>query len=470
MNSSFTDIYFSLADYYYSYYDCYFYAAFFAAVLFALRQIRSWNQETADARRKVLCLSREKKQKGRTKLSSSSPPPLSQPFPFPSQSSFHDHHELWIQKSIQHLPRPIQKHLQQTLFLILDTDRGKDYMMHKPVSIIKTVRIEQEGEIRVDDKWLPLKAQQDVCANPAWPGFVWCAKINLSAPWLWFWPRWWWWWWFPCCSLHVRDAYIPSEGGDLDVKFMKVWPLIQRPKMMNSSSSSSGSSSGNYHYNNQKHCSSSSCAHEDHISHSELMRWLAECALYPTSFFPQMGKKIQWMTDGNDNTDADTDADVITNNTNNTNNTIHKNNNDSHNGKEPMEGPWPPIRSGSYARAKISADGYMNDTASAIASTEAEVEFHFNAQGLISTVRGYRYRLVNDHAITKKSTKHGNDDDHDDGSQTVLTPWEGHFSDYQIHDGMLIPTRIESGWWFDDQLEIVFKGINTKFEYTYYDD
>jgi len=47
----------------------------------------------------------------------------------------------------------------------------------------------------------------------------------------------------------------------------------------------------------------------------------------------------------------------------------------------------------------------------------------------------------------------------------ALTPWEGHFSDYRRHQGILVPSCGEVGWYVDGQLEIVWKGQVTSFEY-----
>lgn len=48
-----------------------------------------------------------------------------------------------------------------------------------------------------------------------------------------------------------------------------------------------------------------------------------------------------------------------------------------------------------------------------------------------------------------------------------LIPWEGHFSAYRRHQGMLVPYRGEVGWYGSDQLEIVWKGTITSLEYQF---
>lgn len=53
------------------------------------------------------------------------------------------------------------------------------------------------------------------------------------------------------------------------------------------------------------------------------------------------------------------------------------------------------------------------------------------------------------------------------GKAFTLTPWEGHFSDYRRHQGILVPSRGEVGWYVDSELEIVWKGEVTALEYRF---
>jgi hypothetical protein len=48
-----------------------------------------------------------------------------------------------------------------------------------------------------------------------------------------------------------------------------------------------------------------------------------------------------------------------------------------------------------------------------------------------------------------------------------LTPWEGHFSGYRRHQGVLVPARGEVGWYANGRLEIVWKGEMTSLEYEF---
>ncbi len=103
------------------------------------------------------------------------------------------------------------------------------------------------------------------------------------------------------------------------------------------------------------------------LAHGELMRYLAEAAWYPTALLPSQG--------------------------------VH----------------WEAIdESSAYATL---TDG----------STRVTLEFHFNEEGFITSVRSDgRFRSV-------------------DGEQ-IATPWEGRFWAYQEQDGMKIPTEGEVAW------------------------
>ena len=48
-----------------------------------------------------------------------------------------------------------------------------------------------------------------------------------------------------------------------------------------------------------------------------------------------------------------------------------------------------------------------------------------------------------------------------------LTPWEGHFSGYRRHQGMLVPAKGEVGWQANGRLEIVWRGEITSLEYEF---
>ena len=53
-------------------------------------------------------------------------------------SGFNDNHEVYIHETLISLPLAIQQYLRKVLFLVDDYDNGKDYIMNKPLAIIKT--------------------------------------------------------------------------------------------------------------------------------------------------------------------------------------------------------------------------------------------------------------------------------------------------------------------------------------------
>jgi hypothetical protein len=81
-------------------------------------------------------------------------------------------------------------------------------------------------------------------------------------------------------------------------------------------------------------------------------------------------------------------------------------------------------------------------------ATTVTLVFHFDAQGLIDTVRSEgRYRDV-------------------DGEQ-VATPWQGRFWDYEVRDGMRVPLSGEVGWLLEEGLHIYWRGRIQQVEYEY---
>lgn len=50
----------------------------------------------------------------------------------------------------------------------------------------------------------------------------------------------------------------------------------------------------------------------------------------------------------------------------------------------------------------------------------------------------------------------------------VDTPFEGHFGDYQRHEGMLVPEYMEIGWYENNTLNVYFKAMASNFDYDFY--
>jgi len=55
------------------------------------------------------------------------------------------------------------------------------------------------------------------------------------------------------------------------------------------------------------------------------------------------------------------------------------------------------------------------------------------------------------------------------GSQVIPTPWEGHWSNYQWRDGMLVPTEGEVAWLLPQGRQPYWRGRITRIAYTFAD-
>jgi hypothetical protein len=96
-----------------------------------------------------------------------------------SKEVYHDNHVQTIQETLHSLPLAIQRYLKNVLNIIVDEDRGTSYMVHEPIRIIKSVKIDQEGSIFLNDKWVPFKATQVSSCIPSSPGFVWDSETSI---------------------------------------------------------------------------------------------------------------------------------------------------------------------------------------------------------------------------------------------------------------------------------------------------
>lgn len=61
--------------------------------------------------------------------------------------------------------------------------------------LIRIARIQQQGEFRLNDKWIPFEATQHFSASP--PGMVWDAGMKMN----------------PLLNVRVRDAYVAGQGS-----------------------------------------------------------------------------------------------------------------------------------------------------------------------------------------------------------------------------------------------------------------
>lgn len=61
--------------------------------------------------------------------------------------------------------------------------------------LIRSARVHQQGEFRLNDKWIPFTATQHFSASP--PGMVWDADMRMA----------------PLLSVRVRDGYMAGQGA-----------------------------------------------------------------------------------------------------------------------------------------------------------------------------------------------------------------------------------------------------------------
>jgi len=131
-----------------------------------------------------------------------------------------------------------------------------------------------------------------------------------------------------------------------------------------------------------------------------LWRWLSLTPLFPTSLLPHDGDGIQWQK---------------------------------------------------YDKSKLLDHVSSAQLLETATSEVMDTEFHFDNNGLISTILGYTFKTDEDGHITK-------------------SPWECRWYDYTIMGhGMMVPTRVEYGW-LDENGEFLlfYKSTFKSFNYTYF--
>ena len=154
------------------------------------------------------------------------------------------------------------------------------------------------------------------------------------------------------------------------------------------------------------------------LNEGELSRWLGECPLIPTALIPP---------------------------------SRHREGIPSSSGGCTLEWKkWDVKHDANRATAILTTENNPSNDKQRI---QIEIEFRFDEKsGLISSIHAMRPYCP-------------------PGSKEVMVlPWEGHFSDYQIRQGILVPTYCEVGWWKEDNpsmLELYFKARNTKFEFQF---
>ncbi len=163
--------------------------------------------------------------------------------------------KLFLTKRMRALPLLIQEYLMNVLFIIDDDDTGADYMLHKPISVVESLRLEQEGTFFVCGRWLPFQATQYISTSLANPGFLWEAQVSIFPD-------------LPIMrnvKIYIRDHYSNGKGG-VEVDLMGIIPLVRTKNV-------SGMNSAG------------------------LMKWLSEIVLHPSSFLPHGGNFLHWKLD-----------------------------------------------------------------------------------------------------------------------------------------------------------------------------
>jgi len=125
------------------------------------------------------------------------------------------------------LPEPVERYVETVL--------------EESSPLVGTARIEQRGELRLDDDWRPFGAVQHVAVDP--PGFVWDADVAVA----------------PGVDVRVVDRYVDGEGG-LRATLLSVLPVVEAPP-------------------------------EPSMNEAELTRYLAECVWVPTAL---LDERVEW--------------------------------------------------------------------------------------------------------------------------------------------------------------------------------
>ncbi|MFN0122287.1 MAG: DUF6544 family protein [Blastocatellia bacterium] len=73
--------------------------------------------------------------------------------------------------------------------------------------LIRRARVHQQGEFRLNDKWIPFTATQHFAATP--PGMIWDADMRMN----------------PLLNVRVRDAYVAGQGS-MQVKLLALIPVV----------------------------------------------------------------------------------------------------------------------------------------------------------------------------------------------------------------------------------------------------
>jgi hypothetical protein len=130
---------------------------------------------------------------------------------------------------VEHLPPPIQRYLKKSI------KEGTPY--------INRVHLKQSGQMRFNQRWIPVEADQYCSVNT--PAFIWVAKMKLGPAW-----------------ISARDRYVGGKGNML-IKVLSAVPLFD--------------------------------VHGSDMDHTSLLRYLSELPWLPTAF---LSENITWKAVG----------------------------------------------------------------------------------------------------------------------------------------------------------------------------
>jgi hypothetical protein len=102
---------------------------------------------------------------------------------------------------------------------------------------------------------------------------------------------------------------------------------------------------------------------------------------------------------------------------------------------------WSPSVNGDPLRARVT----VNDPN---LKNKGTLTVQFNETGFPVSITGMRHKAK--------------------GDDFFLARWEGQMHDFKLVHGLMIPTRVDAGWWEKKELQLYFKGENIDVEYDFF--
>ena len=115
-----------------------------------------------------------------------------------------------LKQRIGELPKVVKQWMESALCL---SSKTRDSV--KTIPFVRTLRIEQEGQFFLNERWVPFTATQEFSARQTHPGFVWDAKVEA----------------FGGCNgigipILILDAYIHGIGGIMKARLPLGIPIV----------------------------------------------------------------------------------------------------------------------------------------------------------------------------------------------------------------------------------------------------